>query len=489
MAHVANAIRSWALDAPKATALRGADWSTSYGDLAMLIDEAALQLVLDGVSPGDVVHVPAHKTPITVAAIAATDRIGAAALVTSTDLGHDVTDRIVQVAGVRLSATPNPEDPSTPRLKRIASPAFASKPAAPPFDTHLILCTSGTTGDPKLVPLTRTATAAFMTWAVDTFAINHETVVASVAPLNFDISLLDLWATLVAGGTVQMVDATEVAQPAALCRHLDSGVEVLQAVPTTLRLLTKSAGAFPKLRHVISTGDAFPDDIIEELRRVFPAAELHNVYGATETNDSFCYTLPIDREASPGTVPIGTPLPGVLARLVTPEGEDLEGEGTGELLVSTPFASTGYLTEDGLDARSWSAGACGTKWYRTGDIAYRDPDGRYTCVDRAARIVKVRGVRTSLAAVETAIAGFPGVRQAAVIAAPDIEAGAVLHAFICADGNVDTLSLRTHCSRHLARTSLPSRYHVQTTPLPLNTNGKFDRGALLDRIQKKENVA
>lgn len=204
-------------------------------------------------------------------------------------------------------------------------------------------------------------------------------------PLNFDLCLLDVWTTLARGGRVVLVDPALAAHG----RHLRDlvlthGVDIVQAVPMAFGLLqdaaAKTGDTFPGVEHVMFTGDAIPDRTLAALPQLFPHARIHNIYGCTETNDSFIHELgPAPTAAAPAApVPIGRPLPGVRALIIDPDTHTpVEGPGSGELFVSTPFQTRGYLDRTrhtdkftghplGLDDR---------RWFRTGDLVRRDAAG------------------------------------------------------------------------------------------------------------------
>lgn len=473
--------------APHAVALETGAGAATYQDLALLTDDLSVTLACNGVGHRDVVHIPARKTAACVAAIAATQRLGAVALLTAADLGAKLEAQLLVQAGA--SARVNWSADQAPQIQVLQAPAFASRLSPVPEQTALLLCTSGSTGDPKLVPIPEEAVERFLRWAVEEFDLDEDTSTASIAPLNFDISLLDVWATLHAGGTAHLVGDEQVNSPKELARRL-APVDLVQAVPTVYRTLSRQGVVLPSVRQVISTGEPMTAELARDLATVFPDARRYNVYGATETNDSFLYQLPeVGFVDDTETVWLGSPIAGVEADLMDGSGRLIQGAGTGELVVHTPFQACGYVTEDGLDSRQWISRPDGAKWYRTGDLAQRNHQGRYRLLDRADRVVKVRGVRTSLAAVEAALLSHPDVAEAVVLAVPDDVAGLVLHAVVGSAASVDALALRQHCAAALPRTALPSRYHLLTSSLPRNANGKFDRNALGSIIEETEKAA
>ena len=215
-------------------------------------------------------------------------------------------------------------------------------------DVSFMLTTSGSTGLPKIVPLAAAGIDEFTAWAAAQFEIGPGTTVLNYAPLNFDLCLLDIWTTLKYGGTVVLVDQDRGTNGGYLAGLIaDHEVNVVQAVPMLYRLLIdvarEAGGAFASVRHALTTGDKMPASSLKELPELFPNARFFNVYGCTETNDSLMHELDLSDGDVPANLPVGQPLPGVTALIEDRGGGFLDGEGTGELLVCTPFQTRGYL--------------------------------------------------------------------------------------------------------------------------------------------------
>jgi acyl-coenzyme A synthetase/AMP-(fatty) acid ligase len=240
---------------------------------------------------------------------------------------------------------------------------------------------------------------------------------------------------------------------------------------------------------VITTGDKIPTSTLEALPELFPNARFYNIYGCTETNDSFIHEFEGLAEGNvPANVPIGKPLPGVRTLILTEDGPALEGTGTGELLVWTPFQTRGYLNTE-LNAEKFGPHPLGDAeltYYRSGDIVQVHDDGTLTLEGRADFYVKVRGVRVSTQVVEQAIQEHPDVIECAVVAVPDELAGKKLHAVVrrTPDSKLNSLTLRKHCAERLARTEMPSTIEFVTEPLPKTSTGKVDRKRVLAQLEE-----
>jgi acyl-coenzyme A synthetase/AMP-(fatty) acid ligase len=476
---------------PAAPALIWRGGTVSYGELLGLAGAARRRLGGPSLEP---VGLLAPKSPAAVALILACLLDRRPFLLPSTDLAESTLERLFEASGCRtvvaaapaagepdLPADPgDPGGPADPAGRETADP----DPAGPDAVTFM-LTTSGSTGLPKVVPLTEGAVDRFTDWAGEAFGLGPASVVLNFSPLNFDLCLLDVWATLKHGGCVVLVDpaqATKAAQLASLVA--DHGVTVVQAVPMFDQLLAAAPRPFDHVEHVVITGDTIAERCLAAVPGLFPKARLYNLYGCTETNDSLMHELdPADLPAGP--VPLGTPLPGVRAVLVGAGGSVLAGPGDGELYVHTPFQTAGYAppAPAGRFTRH-PAGTDDRTYYRTGDLVRRAADGSLLLLGRDDFVVKVRGVRTNVAEVERILAEHDGIAEVAVVAVPDPVAGHRLHAELRraagpAGQALNSLRLREFAARTLPRTAIPSTVRITEDPLPRTSTGKPDRQLLI----------
>lgn len=465
--------------------------TVSYEQLGDLTHELRAQIARMGLPAGSTVCVPAHKTPETIALLLAVFHEGLIALAPSPDLGIAARTRLAQQARASHTLTAAPEPDAEVALT--AEPVEADEAEAEGFDradagrTRLLLTTSGSTGTPKIVPIPTAGFDAFADWATAEFQLDGEDVALSYAPLNFDLALLDVWTFLRLGAQVILVDKDRATE-APYLRSLvaDHGATFVQGVPMLHRLLVQDAPEYAPVRHVITTGDALAPELLRPMSGAFPNARFHNVFGCTETNDSFLHTIDPRAGTAP---PIGRPLAGVRALVVGADGEPVTGAGSGELLVSTPFQTAGYL-RSALNEQAFTVQG-GQEYYRTGDIVTRTEEGLYRLEGRADWQVKVRGVRTNLQEVETVVASHPDVAEAVVVALPDEQTGVRLHAHVTRRPAtaLTGLRLRTHVSRHLPRHAIPSSVHVTESPLPRTSTGKPDRNLIRNNRLKENETA
>ncbi|MGH3878027.1 MAG: AMP-binding protein [Actinophytocola sp.] len=485
---LSGAVRGHAESTPDAPALVHGDETVTYGRLYRRATRFAESLAGNPDSP---IGLLAPKTPDGIALVLGCLLARRPFVLPSLTLAERTRADLFRAAG--CAAVVSPDD--FPADVEIGGHIARRHDRTPRPDARTFhLTTSGSTGVPKIVPLTEGAVDRFTDWAGTRFDLGPDSTVLNYSPLNFDLCLLDIWATLKHGGRVVLVDperATNARHLAGLLhRHR---VTVLQAVPMPFQLLAGGGelpGEFPDLRHVIVTGDALPAPALAALPTLFPAAQLYNLYGCTETNDSMLHRF--DRDALPtGRAPLGEPIPGVSVVVVDDTGAVVDRGGTGELYVNTPFQTTGYLDQTLNPGRfvPHPTGADDRPYYRTGDLVEVDPNGRLTLIGRTDFQVKVRGVRTDLGEIDRVLAAHTDVAEAVTIAVPDPVAGNRLHAISRRrpGSELTGLELRRYLADRLPRTAIPATLQLTDDALPRTSTGKPDRQHLLHTLTQKEN--
>ncbi len=443
------------------------------------------------------VAVTGLKTVDTLALMLALGKQGHTPLAVSSSLRSTVKPMMYDTAGVYCELAAE-SDAGWPVINLVVPGKLQTDavPSAYPADTcPLMLTTSGSTGIPKVVELSAEGIGAFFNWGAEYFHLTRDSRVLSYAPLNFDLSLLEIWTPLAKGATVILVDMARATQADYLQALIsDSRPDLIQAIPMFYSILCPASDAYDwvmgGVRHVVFTGDTTPQKLRERVVTRFPQSIFHNVYGCTETNDSFAYSADAQAIVRDERLPLGSPINGVSYRIVTDEGVELDGVGEGELHTSTPFLAHGY-TDPKLTAKVFYTEPGGYRtYYRTGDRVARNEHGQLTLVGRNDFIVKVRGVRTNPLDIEQVLARIPTVKNAVVIPVNDETDGVVLHAVVepTQGQTLDGLTMRMFCAQHLPQTSIPRRFHLHESPLPTTSTGKPDRTTIALSIHNGVNL-
>jgi malonyl-CoA/methylmalonyl-CoA synthetase len=372
--------------------------------------------------------------------------------------------------------TGEPADPSAPGRTGVAAtgprPAGVStrddQPAA-------IVYTSGTTGRAKGAVLTHGNLAANARTLVETWRITEADRYLAVLPL-FHVHGLGngLGSWLASGCRMRLVERFEHGKAAALFEEfrptLFFGVPAIYVRLLDLREeAARRIGG--RMRLFVSGSAPLPPAVFEAFRARFGHAILER-YGMTET--LMTISNPCDGERRPGTV--GRPLPGVEVRIVGPDGGDAADGETGELLVRGPAVFPGYWRRPDATAAAFVDG-----WFRTGDVGDRSPDGYVTLRGRASDLVITSGFNVYPREIEDVLLEQPGVREAAVVGAPDERRGERPVAFF--SGDADAGALEAACRRELASFKVPAAF-VRVDALPRNAMGKVQKGRLRDLLPR-----
>ncbi|WP_030144961.1 acyl-CoA synthetase [Spirillospora albida] len=394
------------------------------------------------------------------------------------DSGPDERAHILGDSGSALllgarGAAPDGGPPFVPVDALPQGSAAAPAPVAPGA-TALILYTSGTTGPPKGVPISRGAVAAGLDALAEAWEWTAGDVLVHGLPMFHVHGLvLGVLGPLRAGSPLVHTGRPRPDRYAAAAR--DDGGSLFFGVPTVWSRMADdpaSAEALRGARLLVSGSAPLPVPVFERLHALTGHRPVER-YGMTETLITVSARASGDRR--PGCV--GTPLPGVGTRLAAEDGAPVarDGETPGELHVRAPFLFTGYLNRPEATAAAFTPDG----WFRTGDIAAIAPDGRHRIVGRASTdLIKSGGYRIGAGEIEDALLGHPAVREAAVLGTPHADLGEQVTAFVVADG-VTEGDLIAFVAERLSAHKRPRAVRF-VEELPRNAMGKVVKPLLRD---------
>ncbi|MBT2297503.1 non-ribosomal peptide synthetase [Pseudomonas fluorescens] len=466
--------------APQNTALLwGEHGALSYGELAERALRIARCLSDAGVMPGDLVAVSLAKGPQQVASVLGVLAAGAAYLPVGVDQPLQRCQRIVQQAGVVLMIAE--QDPQLPGLKHLkpaqalqAQPLPAPRPVAADALAYVIY-TSGSTGQPKGVEITHRAAMNTVAEINRCYAINATDRGLALSALDFDLSVYDLFGLLSVGAALVLIDESQRRDARAWLKALQQhGVTLWNSVPALLDMLLE-ANAHDRqplaLRVALLSGDWIGLDLPARLAQQAPDCRFIALGGATEAaiwSNHFEV-----RQALPGwrSIPYGLPLANQAYRVVDALGRDCPDWVTGELWIGGAGVARGYRHAPQLSAERFVEG-----WYRTGDLGRYHPDGLLEFLGRADSQVKIRGHRIELGEIEAALVRHPAVTMAVAVVAAQNRLMAAVTATESAP------ALARHLEQCLPAYMRPEQLLVLER-LPLSSNGKVDRRALLRTLE------
>jgi len=368
----------------------------------------------------------------------------------------------------------------TPLKTVMQSVGACTEPRLIADDLAYILYTSGSTGDPKGVMITHRNASTFIDWMQQEYAIAEHDRIFNRAPLQFDLSVFDIFSTFAGGGLLVLTEPEFAATPEAIVsRMIEEGITVVYAVPSAyIALLTKGglARGIPALRWLLFAGEPFPTAYLRQVMQCLPTAYASNIYGPTETNIVAYHHLFMP-PATDEPVPIGRPIQDTEIAIVDGNLKPLPDGEIGEILVRGSTVFAGYFNHPELTQRTrvQSPQHSHTAWCcRTGDLGRVLPNGEIVYHGRLDSRVKSRGYRIEIGEVEHALCALHEVVEAAVVTRPHERYGCTLHAFLVlrADATVDTVLEQVSAAvpSYMVPYDLISR-----SDLPKTATGKIDR--------------
>ncbi len=356
-------------------------------------------------------------------------------------------------------------------------------------DTAYILYTSGSTGTPKGVMISHRNSLTFVDWAADFVGLTSEDRVSSHAPLHFDLSIFDIFASCRAGATIILIPEGGSTFPKDLAQHIENKrITVWYSVPSALTLLVLygdlGARDLGALHTIIFAGEVFPTKHLRSLMSLIPHARYLNWYGPTETNVCTYYEVPVLDPDRTEPVPIGKACANSETFVVNASGQKVSTPGeSGELYARGPTVMQGYWGAPEMTATRLVCNPFQRHFeefvYRTGDVVRIDGDGNYIYLGREDGMVKTRGYRVELGEIEVALYELPAVREAVVLPVPHDVFGNLLRAVISLNEgySLSREDVTGYCTKRLPRYMVPEVVEFREE-LPKTSTGKTDRVAL-----------
>ncbi|MED5816109.1 acyl-CoA synthetase [Mycolicibacterium sp. 050232] len=419
--------------------------------------------VAERVAVAQRVAVLATPTPTTVLAIIGCLIAGVPVVPVPADVGAAERRHILADSRAQAWLGEQPEEAEGLPLipVRLHARSWHRYPEPPPNSTAIIMYTSGTTGAPKGVPISRQAIAddidalaAAWQWTA------ADTLVHGLPLFHVHGLVLGLLGSLRIGNRFVH---TGKPTPAA---YAEAQGTLYFGVPTVWSRVVKdldSALALSTARLLVSGSAPLPVPVFDELVRLTGHAPVER-YGSTES--LITLSTRVDGERRPGWV--GLPLAGVQTRLVDDDGAPVphDGETIGRLQIKGPMVFGGYLNRPEATADAFDSDG----WYRTGDVAVIDADGMHRIVGReSVDLIKSGGYRIGAGEIETVLLGHDGVDEVAVVGMPDEDLGQRIVAFVV--GNAAPEALIEFVAQQLSAHKRPREVRLVDN-LPRNAMGK-----------------
>ena len=340
-----------------------------------------------------------------------------------------------------------------------------------------VIYTSGTTGLPKGVQISHGALINFLHSMQIEPGFQAGDSLMAVTSLSFDIAGLELYLPLLCGGSIVLASRQTGVDAGALAEALEAHrVTVMQATPTTWRMLIEAGWKGTADLKILCGGEALSPDLAEEL--LLRGGSVWNMYGPTET--TIWSTLHRVEKHDAG-VPIGRPIANTQVYIVDKQMNPLPVGAPGELLIGGAGLARGYRNRPEVMAEKFIPQPFvkteGGRLYRTGDLARYRADGVIECLGRLDHQVKVRGYRIELGEIEAVLSEHAAVEQAVVVAREEEPGEKRLVGYVVGRQEINSKELREYLKERLPDYMVPGAI-VQLEEMPLTANGKIDRRAL-----------
>jgi amino acid adenylation domain-containing protein len=477
---------------PRERAVVARDSTLSYAELEDRAGRLARYLRERGVAAGAIVGIHLDRSTDMMVALLATLKAGGAYLPLEPDhpsqrlavLIDDARPVVVITTSALVGHLP------TPRTALVLIDAereawMADRPTdstgSAPEDLAYVMYTSGSTGLPKGVLIEHRALVNQLTWCVGSFRLGPGDSVLQKTPLGFDASVWELFAPLICGATVVLLEPGGHRDPRRIAAAIhEQRITVVQFVPSMLGLCLgdRASAGNESVRLVAVGGEQLGSALVQRFFERFEASvDLRNVYGPTEA----CINATSWRcTADDPVVPIGQPVANTRVHVLDAALRPVPIGAAGELCIAGVQLARGYLNRPELTADRFiqDPSRPRERLYRTGDRARWRHDGSLEYLGRRDDQVKVRGFRIELGEIETALLACEGIASAVVVAREDTPGDVRLVGYIVPTGDLPTSArLREQLRRTLPEHMVPAAF-VTLEVLPLMPSGKVDRTAL-----------
>ena len=372
---------------------------------------------------------------------------------------------------------------------------YDSNRSVGPDDDFYIIFTSGTTGTPKGVQISTDNILDFTQWAEKEFDYSNEMSMLLQAPFSFDLSVFDIYPGLINGVTLNVVDKATTKNFGKLQEAIvDGDFNTWVSTPSFFEMCLLFRGFdeehMPHLNKFIFCGEELTHATAKKLLKKFPKAKLYNTYGPTE-NTVAITSIRIDEAALAkfDRLPIGY-LKANMDHKIIGSVDEKTGRMTGELLVSGPDVSKGYLNNPTQTEKAFEQFE-GKTFYHTGDMISEGDDGLLFYHGRTDFQIKMHGYRIELEEVDSMLGNLKQVKQSCTVPLYNNkkQVSKMIACIVLEDefANDDEKELTSDIKDSLRETTMD--YMIPNVlkfvkQLPISKNGKIDRKTLIGEINE-----
>ncbi len=340
-----------------------------------------------------------------------------------------------------------------------------------PDSLAYIIYTSGSTGKPKGVMVEHQSVVNLVQWFDDQYDIQKNSNVLQFTNITFDVSVEEIFGTLLHGGTVHIPEQAVILDRALFREYLqEHRINLAQFVPVTLREFLLDGEIISSLRKVICGGEKVEPQLIEKTLAL--GYDLYNHYGPTETTVDALTVRCNESQRS-----IGKPVQNMRVYILS-SSEQLQPVGVyGEICIAGAGLARGYLGMQASNKFVPDPFVPGERMYRTGDLGRWLPDGNVEFSGRLDQQIKIRGFRVELGEIESHLLAHTAVKETVVLVQTDGNGNKYLSAYLVTISQVGVEELQRFLAKEMPEYMIPTAFTF-LDHLPLNASGKVDRKRL-----------
>lgn len=343
-----------------------------------------------------------------------------------------------------------------------------------------ILYTSGTTGIPKGVEVTREGLFNFIEGISEIIDFSAGKRIACFTTVSFDIFILESIMALYRGLVVVLANEDEQRNPRLMAKLIqDNEVDMVQMTPSRMQLLLnydKELSCLKNVKEIMIGGESFPLSLLRRLKEK-TNAKIYNMYGPTETT----IWSTVSDLTQKDRIDIGRPIKNTEVYIVDESLSILPEGQVGEIYIAGKGLARGYVGKNDLTIEKfiYLPQKPDVRVYRTGDMGRYLPDGDLEYLGRTDNQLKIRGHRIELEEIESHLNQIDGIHQAVVIAPEISETNKMLQAFYTSDTTLDQKEITDYLSSKLPEYMIPVRFK-RVESFIQTANGKLDRKRVLE---------
>jgi len=341
--------------------------------------------------------------------------------------------------------------------------------------------TSGSTGTPKAIVVSHGAASRFIRHFTEIFEITSADVIGNQAPFDFDVSVKDIYSSIMTGAQLVLIPKEYFSTPPRLLDYLcDKKVTNLTWAVSALTLVSALKGLNYRVpesvKRVMFSGEAMPPKQLRIWQEKLPEAKFVNLYGPTEITCN-CTYFPIERQYEDSEkIPAGKAFPGRRVILVDEEGKQVTEPGVqGEICSAGESLANGYYKEPEQTAEKfvlYPVDGTEQRMYRTGDLGSYDEEGNIVFAGRKDFQIKHMGYRIEPGEIEAAIGALPEIHACVCIYLETTDEILLFY-----QGKIKQEALSAAVSGKLPAYMRPNKF-IRIRQMPYNSNGKVDRKLL-----------